>query len=97
MHDYTTDAISKCHQFLRDSFGNDPSVVSLRKIAWFTICVEFFQDFFFKKDNFLIEDETIKNSLDVETKILNRVISFKTEDSLDDETKKLYKINKWNS
>ena len=88
LHEYTTDAISKCHQFLRESFGNDPSVVSLREIARFTSCVEFFQDFFLKKDNFLIEEDII----DDEAKKSNRVNSIKTEDSLDDETKKLYKI-----
>ena len=66
--DLTTEAINECHKFLRRSFGNEPSVVSLRDVIRFTKCVEFFQDYYFKKDNFL------------------------NENSLDDETKKLYKI-----
>ena len=62
MHDLTTEAISKCHIFLRKSFG-DPSIVSLREIARFTSCVEFFQDYFPIKNNknrFRLDDETKK-------------------------------------
>jgi len=44
----TTEAISKCHIFLRKIF-EDPSIVSLREIVRFTKCVEFFQDYFLKK------------------------------------------------
>ena len=44
----TTEAISKCHIFLR-KFFEDPSIVSLREIVRFTKCVEFFQDYFLKK------------------------------------------------
>ena len=60
LHDLTTEAISKCHIFLRKSFG-DPSIVSLREIARFTSCVEFFQEYFPIKNNknrFRLDDET---------------------------------------
>ena len=50
LHKLTTEAISKCHIFLRKIF-KDPSIVSLREIARFTNCVEFFQDYFLKKNN----------------------------------------------
>ena len=50
LHKLTTEAISKCHIFLRKIF-KDPSIVSLREIARFTKCVEFFQDYFLKKSN----------------------------------------------
>ena len=53
LHNLTTEAISLCHQFLRKSFGNDPSIVSLREIARFKTCFEFFQDYFIKKDDFI--------------------------------------------
>ena len=62
LHDLTTEAISQCHIFLRKSFG-DPSIVSLREIARFTACVEFFQDYFpIKKseNRFMLDDETKK-------------------------------------
>ena len=75
LHDYTTEAISKCHQFLRKSFGDDPSVVSLREIARFTKCVEFFQDYFLKKDNFLNNKNISEYSLDDETKKLYKIKS----------------------
>ena len=66
LHNLTTEAISKCHIFLRKIF-QDPSIVSLREIARFTKCVEFFQDYFLKKNN-------------------------QNKFSIDDDTKKLYKI-----
>jgi len=50
LHISTTEAISKCHIFLRKTF-KDPSIVSLREITRFTKCVEFFQDYFKKKNN----------------------------------------------
>ena len=62
LHDLTTKAISKCHQFLRQFFG-DPSIVSLREIARFTSCVEFFQEYFPIKNNenrIRLDDETKK-------------------------------------
>ena len=73
--DLTTEAISKCHIFLRNSFGNDPSVVSLREISRFTKCVEFFQDYFFKKEDFLKKEEQKEYSLDDETKKLYKIKS----------------------
>ena len=69
LRDLTTEAISLCHIFLRESFGNDPSIVSLREIARFTKCVEFFQDYFPKKNN---KD---KHSIDVETRKLYKIQS----------------------
>jgi hypothetical protein len=48
LHKYTTEAISKCHIFLRKNFG-DPSIVSLREIARFKNCVDFFKEYFLKK------------------------------------------------
>ena len=50
LHELTTEAISKSHIFLRETF-RDPSIVSLREISRFTKCVEFFQDYFIKKNN----------------------------------------------
>ena len=47
--DYTAEAISKCHIFLRSTF-EDPSIVSLREITRFVKCVEFFQKYFKKKE-----------------------------------------------
>ena len=68
LHDLTTEAISKCHIFLRKSFGDDPSIVSLREIARFTACVEFFEDYFLKKCDFQ------KKHIDKETKKLIALI-----------------------
>ena len=54
LHKATTEAISKCHIYLRKTF--DSSVVSLREIARFVKCVEFFKDYFSKKnENFFIK------------------------------------------
>ena len=69
LHKLTTEAISKCHIFLRKIF-KDPSIVSLREIARFRKCVEFFQNYYIYKSN----------------KKINSI------NSIDDETKKLYKI-----
>ena len=69
LRDLTTEAISLCHIFLRESFGNDPSIVSLREIARFTKCVEFFQDYFPKKE---FKD---KHSIDPETQKLYKIKS----------------------
>ena len=57
----TTEAISKCHIFLRRTF-QDPSIVSLREIVRFTKYVEFFQDYFLKKNS------QSKNKIDDDTK-----------------------------
>ena len=69
LHKLTTEAISKCHIFLRKIF-KDPSIVSLREIARFRKCVEFFQVYFINKSN----------------KKINSI------NSIDDKTRKLYKI-----
>ena len=83
LRDLTTEAISKCHIFLRKSFGNDPSIVSLREIARFKTCVEFFIDYFIKKVYFTYENDQNKRSKDNEPK---------NGYKLDEETKKLFKI-----
>jgi len=69
LRDLTTEAISQCHIFLRKQFGNDPSIVSLREIARFKTCVDFFEDYFLKKN-----DQT-KNKIDDETKKVNKIKS----------------------
>ena len=46
----TTEAISECHIFLRNTF-KAPSVVSLREITRFTKCVEFFKEYFLNKND----------------------------------------------
>ena len=71
LHKLTTDAISKCHIFLRKIF-KDPSIVSLREIARFRKCVEFFQDYFIYKSNKKVSS---KNSIDDETKKLYKIKS----------------------
>ena len=63
----TTEAISKCHIFLRTTF-DDPSVVSLREISRFTKCVEFFQEYFINKNQ-------NKNPIDNDTRQLNKIKS----------------------
>ena len=72
LHDLTTEAISKCHIFLRKSFGDDPSVVSLREIARFKTCVEFFMIYFCKKNDH-IKEKT--ETPDKETKKLYKIKS----------------------
>ena len=62
LHEFTTDALSECHEFLRKSYGEkakgkddkeeiikEPSIVSLRDMNRFKSCVKFFQDYFLKK------------------------------------------------
>ena len=49
MHIATTEAISQCHIYLRKTF--DSSVVSLREITRFVKSVEFFKEYFTKKNN----------------------------------------------
>jgi len=51
LHEITRDAIFECHKYLRETF--DPSVVSLREISRFSKCVDFFKDYFKKKDEYL--------------------------------------------
>ena len=60
LHEYTTEIISLCHKYLRREF--DDSVVSLREIARFTKCVEFFKDYFKKKNKFLNRQDNEKNN-----------------------------------
>ena len=50
-HDITTEAISQCHKYLRKNY--DDSVVSLREIARFPKLVDFFLDYFKKKNEYL--------------------------------------------
>ena len=50
LHEKTRDAISQCHIYLRKKF--DPSVVSLREIARFSKCVDFFKTYFRIKNEF---------------------------------------------
>ena len=86
LHDLTTEAISQCHIFLRENFGNDPSIVSLREIARFKTSVEFFMDYFIKKKEKLDEDEKRE-------KKKNQNEDEKQEKKkLDEDTRKLYKI-----
>ena len=68
LHKYTTEAISKCHIFLRKNF-EDPSKVSLREIARFKNCVDFFKDYFLKKNN------QSKSDIDDDTKRYYKIIS----------------------
>ena len=66
MHKLTAEAISQCHIFLREIFG-DPSIVSLREITRFTKCVEFFEDYFLKKNieknNYINRDKKRVNKI----------------------------------
>ena len=50
LHNLTRDAISACHIYLREKF--DSSVVSLREIARFSKCIEFFNNYFDIKNKF---------------------------------------------
>ena len=50
LHNLTRDAISLCHIYLREKF--DASVVSLREIARFSKCIEFFNNYFDIKNKF---------------------------------------------
>ena len=61
LHEITKNAIFECHKYLRETF--DPSVVSLREISRFSKCVEFFKDYFYKKDEYLNKDIKGKEKL----------------------------------
>ena len=50
--------ISESHKYLRNTY--DPSVVSLREIARFAKCIEFFNDYFTKRNNYY----TVKNIIE---------------------------------
>jgi len=60
LHESTTEVISECHKYLRNTF--DPSVVSLREIARFSKCLEFFQKYFTIKNNFERRSNNEKNN-----------------------------------
>ena len=58
LHNITRDAISACHIYLREKF--DASVVSLREIARFSKCIEFFNNYFDIKNKFENKNRKIK-------------------------------------
>ena len=60
LHEMTTEAISKCHIYLREIY--DPSVVSLREIARFSKCLDFFQNYFTIKNKHLNRQDNKKNN-----------------------------------
>ena len=60
LHEVTTEAISTCHKYLRDYF--DPSVVSLREIARFTKCIEYFNSYFKIKNYYKQRPDNPKNN-----------------------------------
>ena len=60
LHEMTTEAISQCHLYLRKKF--DPSVVSLREIARFFKCIEFFNHYFTTKNNYEKRQNNEKNN-----------------------------------
>ena len=74
LHELTTKAISECHKFLRKSFGNEPSIVSLREIARFTACVEFFMEYFPIKKKY---DPKEKDKVDVDIKETKKLYKIK--------------------
>ena len=56
----TTDSITQCHIDLRGTF--DPSVVSLREIARFRKCFDFFEGYYTKKNKYLNKTNNINNN-----------------------------------
>ena len=60
LHEITKEAISQCHIYLRKIY--DSSVVSLREISRFTKCVEFFKEYFTKKNKYLKRSNDEKNN-----------------------------------
>ena len=60
LHVLTTEAISQCHIYLRKTF--DESIVSLREIARFPKLVEFFLDYFKKKNEYEKRNNNEKNN-----------------------------------
>ena len=59
-HDITTEAISKCHKYLRKNF--DDSVVSLREIVRFPKLVDFFKIYFREKNEYEGRNNNEKNN-----------------------------------
>ena len=60
LHEMTTEAISQCHIYLRKKY--DPSVVSLREIARFFKCIEFFIKYFTIKNKYENRQNNEKNN-----------------------------------
>ena len=60
LHKITTEAISKCHIYLREKY--DPSVVSLREIARFTKSIKYFQNYFTIKNKHENRSNNEKNN-----------------------------------
>ena len=60
LHEITKEAISECHIYLREKY--DPSVVSLREIARFTKCIEFFEKYFEIKNEIITRNNNPKNN-----------------------------------
>ena len=58
LHEMTRDIISETHKYLRNTY--DPSVVSLREIARFSKCIEFFNNYFTTKNKYY----TVKNEIE---------------------------------
>ena len=88
LHEITTEAISKCHIFLRKTFI-DPSIVSLREIARFTSCVEFFQEYFpiKKNENRYSLDNEIKKLYKIKSIICSIYICYYTRLTSDEKRK----------
>ena len=62
LYEIATEAISECHKYLRNNY--DASVVSLREIARFSKCMEFFQNYFkIKNENEERENNEKNNKL----------------------------------
>ena len=60
LHEITTNAILKCHKYLRSIF--DDSIVSLREITRFVKCVDFFEKYFTRKNEYLKRYNNEKNN-----------------------------------
>ena len=62
LHEMTRDAILESHKYLRETY--DPSVVSLKEIARFSKCIEFFNKYFTTKNNYYTVNNEIKKRND---------------------------------
>jgi len=97
----TAEAISECHNFLRYYF--DYSIVSLRDIARFSKCMEFFQKYFTIKNEIEEKDNNEKNNkirsiicsiyICYYTRLTNPEIRFNFENNLRSALLKLVKNN----
>ena len=61
LHEITKNAIFECHKYLRETF--DPSIVSLRDISRFFKYVNFFENYFSKKYDYLNKKTNDKEKL----------------------------------